>query len=298
MNTMAWESLFMENLRLRGLSEATIATRTRSLRVFSRYLGGLETITQADRKTIEGYGPWLRSQDYTPWSVITHLSTAWVFLNFLHRAKLLPWDGSQWIHLRRITQLPRNILTPMEARRVLESVNANSPRGIRDRAIMELFYASGIRLAEMTALTVEDVDFRNALVRVLHGKGGKDRLVPMGSEAMQWLSRYLRDVRPTWSRMAHRALWLSSIRLHPRLSSTLIGLMVRQRGKASGISKRLTPHVWRHSVASHLVSQGSDLATIQNLLGHASIETTAIYTRVAVTDLKEMMASSHPRRAA
>ncbi len=194
-------------------------------------------------------------------------------------------------------RLPRTILTAGEVKRLLEAPDPREERGIRDRAILELFYSTGIRLEEMAALTIHDADWRHGFVRVTRGKFAKDRVVPMGGEAAARLREYLERVRRPWSqeRRDERALWLCSRQPHGPLKSQMIQVMVKQSARAVGIKKPVTPHVWRHSCATHLLAGGANLVQVKQLLGHRSLKTTQIYTRVSVGEMKAAHRRAHPR---
>jgi integrase/recombinase XerD len=191
------------------------------------------------------------------------------------------------------------VLTPGEARRLLRAPDVATAAGVRDQALLEMFYATGLRLAEMAALAVHDVDWREGFVRVRRGKGGKERIVPMGATASAALRRYLHDVRAKWIARAAQpgdALWLASCRPHQPMKSQALYSRVKELSKQAGL--RITPHVWRHSCATHLVSNGANLFAVQRQLGHRSLATTQLYTRVSVPDLKRTWRAKHPRRRA
>ena len=192
------------------------------------------------------------------------------------------------------------VLTPDEARRVLATPDVRTPAGLRDRAILETFYSTGLRLAEFARLTVSDVDHGSGFVRVNRGKGGHDRVVPIGAVACRCIRAYLAQARAQWLQAAQSkrdepALWLISRAPHSPLQPQMIEVMVKQYGRASGLAKHLTPHVWRHTCATHLVAHGASLAAVQLQLGHRSLRSTQIYTRVAIPDLVAMHHRAHPR---
>ena len=191
-------------------------------------------------------------------------------------------------------RLPQR-LTQGEAHKLVKAPDANTAKGVRDRAILELFYSTGIRLAEMAALRLHDVNCRSALLRGEKGKGGKSRVVPMGRKAVESLQRYLLKVRAGWigNRPCGTHLWLSSIEPHEPLKAQAIQVMVRQYGQRVGV--RVTPHLWRHTCATHLVNNGANIAYVQQLLGHASLETTQVYTRVTLHEVKAAYHKAHPR---
>jgi len=160
-----------------------------------------------------------------------------------------------------------------------------------------MFYSTGLRVGEMAALTIHDVDPRNGLVRVNKGKGGKDRVVPMGWTACQYALEYLKEVRSKWmeDNREERAFWLASVRPHRPIARQLIMVMVKDYGQAAGLAKRITSHTWRHTCATHMIANGSDVHYVQRLLGHRQLETTQIYTRVAAADLKAAYRKAGPK---
>jgi integrase/recombinase XerD len=209
-----------------------------------------------------------------------------------------PFENMPKIQLARA--LPRLVLTRRQARQLLNQPDITTPKGLRDRAILELFYATGIRLGEMLALTLQDVDCRSGLVRVNKGKFSKDRVVPMGKTAAAILERYITQARSQWVRASihdrrrESALWLSSIQPHGPLKPLCVQVLVRHCGQAAGI-RGVSAHIWRHTCATHLVSNGANIAYVQRILGHESIETTQIYARVTLAEIKATYHKAHPR---
>jgi site-specific recombinase XerD len=164
--------------------------------------------------------------------------------------------------------------------------------------MLELFYSSGIRREEMARLTLPAVDIRNGFVRV-QGKGNKERIVPVGQSACEALARYLKDARAVWLKAPRNpgwtdALWLSPIQPHAPIHKEAVALII-QRHARRVLGRNVSPHVWRHTFATHLVSNGSNIVYVQRLLGHKSLKTTDIYTRVTMSDLKKTLRRTHPR---
>jgi site-specific recombinase XerD len=161
-----------------------------------------------------------------------------------------------------------------------------------------MFYSTGIRAGEMTRLTVFDVDYKNGFVRVTRGKFAKDRVVPLGKKACDYVREYLQRVRGEWSKenRDERALWINAIAPHRPMSQQAIDLVVRDAARAAGLTRNVRPHVLRHTCATHLVANGANLAYVQRLLGHRSLSTTQRYTRVAVPEVKATL-KKHPRQA-
>jgi site-specific recombinase XerD len=186
-------------------------------------------------------------------------------------ARLAPRRG------RRLPDAPRRETVDKE----LASLEGDGPLPLRNRALVELVYSAGLRSAEAVGLDLVDVDFEQELVHVRHGKGGKDRVVPLGEEAADWVSRYVHDGRPALARGANDALFLSAT--GKRLDTSTLRRLVPH------------PHRLRHAFATHLLEGGADLRTIQELLGHSSLSTTQIYSHVDARRLRKVYDSSHPR---
>jgi site-specific recombinase XerD len=194
-------------------------------------------------------------------------------------------------------RLPKRILKPSEVRRLLNAPD-QTPKGLRDRAMLELFYSSGIRREEMARLALPDVDIKNGFVRV-HGKGNRERMVPVGQAACDAIGKYLKEARAVWLKAPRNpgwtnALWLSPIQPHGPLKKEAIAQII-QRHAARALGRHVSPHLWRHTFATHLLANGANVVYVQRLLGHRSLKTTEIYTRVTMTDLKKTFARAHPR---
>ena len=289
---------FIESLRVRRCAPATLATRAQSLAVLGAFLAGsgVADVREVTREHVAAFQRWLMARSYTDQTRRVHLSALRAFFAHLERIDAILVNPCASLVLPRMTRrLPRGVLTREEARRVLAAPDVRTKKGLRDKAILEVFYSTGLRLAELARLTVFDLDHRNGFVRVNRGKGGKDRVVPIGAKACGFVREYLAQVRLEWSKANpdERALWLSSRRPHGPLKMQMIEVMVKHHGRAAGV--RVTPHVWRHTCATHLVANGANLAAVQRQLGHKSLRTTQLYTRVAVPDLVAMHARAHPR---
>ena len=191
--------------------------------------------------------------------------------------------------VKEVRKLVRYILSPKEVRLVLGSINTKKQTGIRDRAILELFYSTGIRKRELMELTLESIDFEQRTLFVSRGKNQKDRHVPTGYRALLWVKKYLNDVRPNWqNRFSGGRLFLDQ-KGYP-ISEANLGNMTRYYVLKSG--KRGCCHIFRHSMATHMLENGADLRFIQSILGHETIETTKIYTHVSIGKLKEIHAAT------
>jgi site-specific recombinase XerD len=196
-------------------------------------------------------------------------------------------------------KLPARIPTESEMIRLLSAPNTRTSIGRRDRAILEMLYSTGLRVAEAAALDVMDLDLTVGTLLVRCGKGGKSRVVPLGDAAVAALLDYLQHTRPGFmQKPGVAALFLASDHngfAGNRLSKASIRLIVRESAKKAGLDRRINPHQIRHACATHMLRAGADLRHIQQLLGHSRIDTTEIYTHVDVTDLADVLARTHPR---
>ncbi len=192
-------------------------------------------------------------------------------------------------------RLPRGVLTKAEARRLIETTPTTKPRDIRDRTILEVLYATGIRRAELIALTIYDADLQAATLRIEHGKGNTTRIVPLTQSAIAALKLYLEEARAVFAREAGQVRLFVSSRSGGALDDDDIVRIVRKAATRAGIKKHVTPHTLRHTCATHLLKGRADIRQIQKLLGHRRLSSTEVYTRVELTDLAEVIARCHPR---
>jgi len=292
----------------RGLARGTVAYR----RVYlGQLLAWLETrgVTTPQRITPALLTEYLvhlkgRVTDYnrktpSPLSVKTLAAETSVlrsFFSWLVERRVLLFNPAEDLVLAdRTRPLPRTVLTESEVQALL-AVPGSDTLGLRDRAILEALYSTGLRRAELCGLDLYDVDQVNEVVRVRQGKRGKDRYVPIGVRALAAVRHYLRESRSGLvATPKEPALFVTAV-FGRRLHVKTLNLIIRQRGEAAGIARRVTPHVLRHTCATHLLQGGADLRHVQAILGHASIATTQIYTRVAVEDLAAVHQRHHPRR--
>jgi integrase/recombinase XerD len=220
------------------------------------------------------------------------VSTLRRFFAFLASRGHILRDPAAAIPLPRSARLPRGILTERQARRLVAAPFPGSPIGKRDRAILELLYGTGIRLGEAARADVSDLDLREGLLLVRSGKGKKDRVVPVPGRAAMALDTYLVEARPELVKRVDAALFIS--RHGGRLSLVGLWAIVRRHGRAIGLD--VSPHALRHTCATHLLRGGASIRHVQELLGHRSLATTALYARVAIEDLREVLGRAHPRR--
>jgi integrase/recombinase XerD len=280
----------------KGRSALTLQAYEHDLRRHLDYLQGCGmSLEQVDERFLEGYLALLEEIGLSEASLARNLSALRGFYRFCFLEGFLPQDPSEELEPPRLRRELPTVLEVPEVERMLESVDTTTPLGVRDRAILELLYATGMRVSELTALRQNHLFLELDLVRVL-GKGSRERLLPLGRIARQWVVRYLEAVRPLLARGPARsrdALFLNA-RGGP-LSRMSVWTIVSRAASRAGIRKSVSPHTLRHSFATHLLEGGADLRAVQLLLGHASITTTQIYTHVDRTYLVEVHRSCHPR---
>lgn len=294
---------WLARLQSRAYSPRTVAARTWALRSFLTWAEprGLLRPAEVNKAVLEAFqrGLWAyRKDDGQPLAVATqrsHLGAVQAFFAWACRENLLPANPAADLELPR--KPPRSLpraLSPGEVEQILAVPDTADPLGVRDRAILETLYGTGLRRLELVNLDVGDVDRARGVVLVRRGKGGKDRLAPLGAQALAWVQRYLETCRPLLEVSAsERALFLSGY--GGRLNPNYLGNWVRKTIDAAQLGKTGSCHLFRHACATHLLENGADLRMIQELLGHARLDTTQIYTAVSITQLREVHARCHPR---
>lgn len=295
---------FLAYLRVeRGLSPATTSAYASDLRAFGREPGlpGWDcspdvALTHLAAAAAGGE----RGRALRPTSLRRRTATLRSFYRFAFAEELCRVDVATHLDLPRQPRLLPDTLSVAEVERLLEAVDLDRPCGLRDRALLELLYASGARVSEAVGLDMEDVSLDGGFVRVV-GKGDRERLVPIGDEAVAWLVRYAVEERPALAEHAHvRAPWSHG---GPVFIGERGRRMRRQRAweriasaaSRAGLTEHVSPHTLRHSFATHLLEGGADLRVVQELLGHASISTTQLYTHVTGERIREVYARAHPR---
>lgn len=276
-----------------GLSEKTVAAYAADLRAYISYLTarGVKSANAVDRAAVLDHLTALRDAGLCARSITRHLSAIRRFHAFLHQERLAeanPLSGLDSLHLTRT--LPKN-LSEQDIERILAAVSPGDPDGVRNAAILELFYSCGLRISELAALPLRDVALAESLVRV-RGKGSKVRLVPLGKRAIARIQAWLR-LRAEKKNIRGDTLFLS--KHGKRMSRTSIWAIVKRHARLANISKHVSPHTLRHSFATHLLDHGADLRAVQEMLGHADISTTQIYTHVSAERLRKAHKEFHPR---
>ena len=286
----------------RGLSEHTLSAYRRDLRRYVAFLTRRDMLEpgEVEEATVRSFVASLSASTHGPndapyraTSVARTLSAVRSFHRFLLREGVTDRDPAVGVPQPR---LPRSLPRPLpveDVRRLLEAPDEGSPTGLRDRAILELLYGSGLRISELTGLDVDDLDLEEGSVRVL-GKGGKEREVPLGSFGRDAVGAYLTRGRPALASVATRGAVFLNAR-GGRLSRQSCARLLSRYVRLAGIERRVTLHTLRHSFATHLLEGGADVRVVQELLGHASVATTQIYTLVTARHLREVYEESHPR---
>jgi len=279
----------------RGLADRTVAAYQRDLARFLDFLeeAGRRSPQEVQPADLRAYIYQLTEGGMAPTSIRRAQSALRTYFGFLLGEGTLEDDPTERMESPRVGRVLPDTLSREEVFRLLESPDATHPLYWRDRAILEVLYGSGLRVSELTGLGLTDVDFREEVVLVF-GKGSKERLVPMGGAAARAVERYLREVRPGLERGKGRGRIFLNARGTP-ISRTAVWTLVKTAARRAGIQKGISPHTLRHSFATHLLEGGADLAAVQELLGHADISTTQIYTHVDREYLREVHRSFHPR---
>ena len=216
-----------------------------------------------------------------------------IFLRFLHIRLRLPEDIAEVLPLPRVERYLPQTLNEVQVEQLIESIAVNRPLGLRDRAMVELLYGSGLRISELTNARLEHLQLEEHVIRVT-GKGNKTRLVPVGAKAREAIERYLAEERPRHVRRRTGSELFLSVR-GSKLTTVRCWQIVKERAQQAGLQQTVYPHLLRHSFATHLLTNGADLRIIQEMLGHADISTTQIYTHVDQVRLKSIHRQFHPR---
>jgi integrase/recombinase XerD len=296
---------FEAEMRARAWSTATIRAYRFRLERFEHYLQekhpSVAVLTDVTPETISSYQLWLcqsetkRGGTLSPCSQRAFLAALKSFFAFAVSEGMLLSDPTRVLEMPKLPRrLPQGVLSPKEIRRLLAAPDLATYVGLRDRAILETLYSTGLRSSELRNLTVSDLDLDRGYVTVLRGKGNKDRVVPVGKVAAHYLSEYLTRARPRMLRdEADPTLFLSM--QGGRLAANTLGDVVHRHAKAAGLKRRTFPHGLRHTCATGMLKGRADIRFIQEMLGHESLSSTEIYTHVEIGDLKRVHLRCHPR---
>jgi integrase/recombinase XerD len=295
----------LDALRVRHYSPRTLNNQACQLRLLGRFLAQREPPVR-EIETVTGdllteFQSWLYHQP-TPRGAARGVADQNRILSGVRGLFAFLKTGGWLTHnpaaalaqAREPRTLPRHVLTPREARRILEAVDTGTAPGHRDRTILEVLYATGIRKAELLALRVPDVNLEDGLLRIERGKGGHDRIVPLSRIAARFLETYLHAIRPELLHGRKTDRLFVTARGRP-LDKNLVGELVVRSARAAKIQRRITCHLWRHTCATHLLQNRANLRHVQEILGHRSLATTERYLHLTITDLKEAHRRCHPR---
>nr|WP_244325249.1 site-specific tyrosine recombinase XerD [Dolosigranulum pigrum] len=281
----------------RGLSANTVTSYKRDIEKYLTFLTE-KKITQLDevsRFEILDFLQTLRQSGAADNSIIRMVSSLRKFHQYLKRESIVSDDPMQLIDTpKKASTLPKAI-SPQAVEQLLEAPDTTTPLGVRDRTILELMYATGLRISELVNLKLSDMHLTMGFIQTM-GKGEKERIIPLGEIASQWLDHYLDGARvylQDQSAETSEYVFLNS--RGKGLSRQGVWKKVKQLALEAGIDQNVTPHTLRHSFATHLLENGADLRMVQELLGHADISTTQIYTHITKTRLKQVYSDYHPR---
>ena len=279
----------------KGLSKNTLLSYARDLRHYARFLkkGKRADLGSVDRAEITNFLLEERDRGLSARSVSRALVAVRMLHRFLTQEGRLKEDVAEAMEAPKLWKTLPEALSVAEVEVLLKSPNTRKPQGMRDQACLELMYAAGLRVSEAASLQLNHLNFNEGILRVT-GKGDKQRLVPVGRAARQSLKRYLDGARKEWVQgRSEEALFVT--RLGRKMSRQAIWVLLRKYAKTSGLRKKVYPHILRHSFATHLLENGADLRVVQELLGHADIFTTQIYTHMDKSRLKGIHQKFHPR---
>jgi integrase/recombinase XerD len=282
---------FLDELRVeRGLSPLTVAAYRRDLAQFAAVAG---RSWRNDPEPVRDFVNGLRREGRRPSTQARKVAAIRSFYGFALREELAERDVAALLDAPKAGSYLPDVLGAEVVARILDAPPADLPVGVRDRAILELLYACGLRVSELTGLDTDRLDLPGLQVRVI-GKGNRERRVPMGEEARERLHQYLAGPREGWT-AGHPSPAVFVSQRGRRLARESVWRLVRHWAAVAGVEGRVTPHTFRHSFATHLLEGGADLRVVQTLLGHASISTTQLYTHLTGERLREVYARAHPR---
>ena len=277
------------------LAEHTVRNYINDLVPLIEYFGekSVTDLGSVDRLFLRGYVAWLMSLGFSRSSVSRKLSALKSFFRFLRQTGVIDTDQTGLVAgPRREKRLP-GVASSFEIDRLLDGPDVATDAGVRDRALLEVLYAAGLRVSEVTTMDVDDLDLKAKEIRVV-GKGAKPRVVLIGDHSVRWLTRYLADVRPKFiSRKSDAAVWMNQS--GGRLTARSVQRMVKKYALAAGLDPNFHTHSIRHSFATHMLDGGADLRVVQDLLGHTSPATTQIYTHVSTEQARRVYLGAHPR---
>lgn len=289
--------LFLEYLTVElGLSANTRQAYERDLRLFCKTLGfkNSDALVNVSREQITGYMTQLKEKGLAAATIARKLAAIKAFYRFMTAEGYMDVNPAEVVEAgTKGIKLPR-VLSEDEVVRLLTQPDITTAEGFRDRTMLEVLYATGMRVSELINLTLERVDLKMKYI-IAFGKGSKERIVPLGSVAAEFLQQYLEKVRPKLTHAGRNTNIVFLAFGGHELTRQRFWQIIRAYGRKANINKALTPHILRHSFATHLLDNGADLRSVQELLGHSDISTTQIYTHLTNKRLRDIYAKAHPR---
>jgi integrase/recombinase XerD len=289
---------YLTHLRIeKGLSDNTIDGYGLDLRRYLDYLEG-SSISSLDMVTIQTLSEYVFSLfnlGLAPTSIHRNIASLKGFHRFLHDEEELTADPTELLEAPKIIRKVPHVLDQEEVKTILETPDIETPLGLRDRALLEYSYATGARVSEILKTEIKNISFEHGFVRIVFGKGNKERLVPLGSYAKRMIQKYLSDSRPGLMKAIRSKDVLFLSRTGRPLTRMAYWNILKRYVEEAGIEKHVSPHTLRHSFATHLLDGGADLRAVQEMLGHADISTTSIYLHLDRFYLQEVHRSFHPR---
>ena len=279
----------------KGLSKNTLMAYSHDLTRFLDHLRqkGIQDILKVGKFDVRSFLLTLKKQRFSTRTIVRYLVAIRTFFRFMIQEGILEVNPVEELESPKMAKTLPKILTLKEVDQLLEQPNSQIPLGVRDRAMLEMLYATGMRVSELVQLRMNQVNLEGGYVLV-YGKGSKERIVPLGSEVMKWVDLYLKTARIKLAK-GGESPFLFITRSGKGMSRQRFWRMIKVYGQRAGIRKRITPHLIRHSFASHLLERGADLRSVQMMLGHVDISTTQIYTHVTGERLKKIHQRYHPR---
>ncbi len=280
----------------RGLSQNTLAAYGRDLKAFSHWLFKEENITLLESQNfhIEGYIGFSGKKGSKASSMARTISSLRRFYRYQLREGRIQVDPTALVEPPKLSKSLPDTLSEAQVEALLDAPDINDSLGLRDRAMIELLYAAGLRVSELVSLEYSSVNLQQGVVRVM-GKGNKERLIPMGDEAVNWIQQYLDDARPDIMQGKGISPQLFVTKRGGGMTRQAFWYLIKRHALSVGINKKISPHTLRHAFATHLLNHGADLRVVQLLLGHCDLSTTQIYTHVAKARLQALHQEHHPR---
>lgn len=283
---------FLEYLEhQKNYSENTLKAYDTDITQFIRFLRKKrkKAFKEVEYKDFIGFLSYLKAEDrYTEKSISRKVASIKAFFKFLAKRKLISVNPALLLYTPKVPEKLPSFLSEEEVIKIIQAPSGNSWQMLRDKAIIELLYSTGIRVGELTSLAIKDINFLEETVKIT-GKGKKERVAPVGAPAIKALTEYL-EIRPSG-----QTNYVFLNKYGKPLTARSVERLVEKYTKKAGIGKKVTPHTFRHSFATHMLERGADLRTVQELLGHERITTTQIYTHLTLEKLREFYNKAHPR---